>query len=219
MTEKSEQKNSNLIEDGKIVISELENNDPVNLKKKEDINSPFFSTYILAGFPYIHRPVPETSPTRYLGGHLALNVVSPSIETIGEAYALDYFYCFADDPAPLRTWGEGDDKSRNTLHIFRDYGIYNCADILIDLGFEHAFETVYCANHFRAIADLVYQEIFIRNMDSHDYSFTTQWLIAECVMDVDKSEDLLKITQKIDNFPPKDKNVFCVNGSRGNVFR
>ena len=43
-------------------------------QKIENLNSPLFSTYIIAGYDVMERQVPETTPRRYIGGGEHLSV-------------------------------------------------------------------------------------------------------------------------------------------------
>jgi hypothetical protein len=162
-------------------------------KKIENLHSPFFSTYILAGYDVMERPVPETSPTKYLSGMISLCLTSPWTDySPGQNSGPDCLYCFKDYPEPLPVWGEGADPSRKTLQIYGDYGIHNCADILISFGFDHNYDIVYGADHYRAIVDIVFSEMFDCNVQAAiDIGFNTTWVIAESICDINKSMALL----------------------------
>ena len=94
-------------------------------QKIENLNSPLFSTYILAGYDVMERPVPETTPRTYIGGMIALCLSSPwTGDTPGQSCGPDCLYCLKDKPDPLPTWGEGGSLERNTLRVYGDYGIH-----------------------------------------------------------------------------------------------
>jgi hypothetical protein len=102
---------------------------PKNLK---NLGSPFFSPYIMAGYPAMERPIPETSKTKYLSGMISLCLPSPWTEyTPWQSSDPDCLYCYKDEPNPLPTQVEDEDPDLNTLHIYGDYGIHNYPEKLI----------------------------------------------------------------------------------------
>jgi hypothetical protein len=168
----------------------------------KDLKSPFFSTYIIAGYDCIPRPVPITTPTKYIGGYTTLNLPSPFTNySIGDSSAPDRLYCFKDDPIPFATWGDGDPPERNTLHIYGDYGIHDYAKILLDEGLDHDYEVVYGADHYRAIIDIVYSDIYLNHVDRNvKPEFPNNWIIAECIGDKTESFKLLGLIKQMEHF-------------------
>ena len=176
-------------------------------QKIENLNSPLFSTYILAGCDVMERPVPETTPRKYIGGMTTLCLPSPWTNgTQGQSCGPDCLYCFKGEFAPLPTWGEGGSCERNTLHIYGDYGIHNYAKILYDAGFDHNFEIVYGADHFRAILDLVYADIITCNPKLVEaFTFFTAWIIAESIGLTEDCKTVLDKIKKMEPFLPEER--------------
>jgi hypothetical protein len=183
---------------------------PKNLK---NLGSPFFSTYMMAGYPAMERPIPETSKTKYLSGMISLCLPSPWTNyTPGQSSGPDCLYCFQDEPVPLPTWGEGGDPDRNTLHIYGAYGIHNYAEILTEYGFIHNFDAIYVADHYRAIVDLVYADIYNCDISDKDISeklgFYTSWIIVESIGTLPESKLVLDKIAIMKPFLPKDRVYF-----------
>ncbi len=99
---------------------------------------------------------PETSPTRYLTGMVALNIPDP--ENTGGDW---HFWGIFDSPRfPDNLAMAGEGLEWNTNALFGDYGIHECSEelrrrgVIIPEGMP-----VYSANHYRAILDMLYHSI------------------------------------------------------------
>ena len=178
------------------------------MSELKEPDTPFFSGWMAAGYPAVTRPVPVTTPTRYLSGYITLNVPSPFTgDTRGATTAPDCLYCFPDQPEPFPLWGEGCEPERNTLHIYGDYGIHDYTEILYTAGIEFDHKVVYGADHFRAILDVVHMEFSIRKPDHRitKHGFATTWIVAECIVDIPRSMKLLKMIESMEKFMPDNK--------------
>lgn len=175
----------------------------------EDLHSPLFSTYLVAGYEAIERPVPETTPKRYLSGMTTLCLPCPWTNfSDGQNNGPDHLYCFKDHPNPLPVWGEGEEFLKNTLHIYDDYGIHNYSEILYNAGFEHNYDTVYGADHYRAICDIVYANIVgCSPKAAKTLSLFTMWIVAESIGDIKESMIVLDKISMIEPFLSNEKKV------------
>ena len=97
------------------------------------------------------------SKNRYISGMEALNLPAPE-GTSGDWHYLNVFYCRDEQYVnTVKIAGEG--ETLNTNHIYKNYGIYECGDILQKRGFKVGQGVPHAANHFRAILDLLYYHI------------------------------------------------------------
>lgn len=133
------------------------------------------------------RIVPETSPTRYIGGYSALNLTMP--DTSGDWHQPDYIYCPEDYPLELSLFGDGVGDNYNTNHIFGDYGIFECSQILKDWGFEINYPQVFRSNHFRAILDLLYYDLMTFVLNSR-LTFITQGATVD-FLDTEEQQQII----------------------------
>ena len=104
---------------------------------------------------------PQTSKSAYLTGHTALNI--PSDEGTGDWHILDSL----SNVERFRVAGK---NCISTNDVFGTEGIFNCAKIMKKYGanIPSNVTTVYAANHYRAMADLIWDAVKrkIRWMDS-----------------------------------------------------
>ncbi|MDR2198957.1 MAG: hypothetical protein LBR53_05795 [Deltaproteobacteria bacterium] len=181
-------------------------------KPKESPSYLFISSMMLDGYDFVYRSVPPTSYTQYISGRTALNLESPSTDTIGSTDPMEYFFCFPDKDVPLTLWGNVSEKFRNTLHIYEQWGIHDdYANILWKTGFDHNFKKVYVADHYRAICDIIYAQILSAEpfmLDIHDNDdtfFTTNWIVAENIVEIDKCFYLLDKINEMARYLPQDR--------------
>ena len=176
-------------------------------KEIENLDSPFFSTYLLAGCEAMARPVPETTPKKYISGIIALCLPSPWTDfSPGQSCAPDCLYCLKDHPDPLPTWGEGASFDKNTLHIYGDYGIHDYSKILYNTGFDHNYKIIYGADHYRAILDLVYSDIITCDPEMiKTINFFTSWIIAESIYNPEKCSIVLDKIKIMEPFLPEKR--------------
>ena len=178
------------------------------MSKLKEPDTPFFSGWMAAGYPAVTRPVPATTPTRYLSGFITLNVPSPfTNDSPGAATAPDCLYCFPDQLDPFPLWGEGCEPERNTLHIYGDYGIHDYTEILHAAGIKFDHKIVYGADHFRAILDVVHMDLSNCEPDYRitKYGFATTWIIANCIVDIPQCMKLLEMVEIMEKFLPDNK--------------
>jgi hypothetical protein len=186
------------------------------LKEKLDLSKYYFiSSMMIDGYDFVYRSVPPTSYTQYISARTALNLLSPHTDTLGSSDFMEYFFCFPNEDVPLTLWGDVADTFRNTLHIYGKWGIHDdYADILSDAGFDHNFEKVYVADHYRAICDLVYAEISttkINVLNTNEYIhtyFVTNWVVAENIIEIDKCFYLLDEINLIAPYLPKNRVAY-----------
>ena len=144
---------------------------------------------------------PETSPTRYLTGMVALNIPAPE-KTGGDWHFWGIFDspCFPDN---LTMAGEG--LEWNTNALFGDYGIHECSDSLRCRGISLPEGTrVYSANHYRAILDMLASSVSKGQVPRH--LAISDWL--------DTGEHLktffLLLDRFFDRFSPSEQNLVSV---------
>ena len=98
------------------------------------------------------KPIPATTPRRYLSGASALNIPAPE-RTSGDWHFQNAFFI---SPRPVQLAGEGLGTLVDTNDLFGDYGIHECSGVLRKFGVTlPEGMPVYAANHFRAILDLL----------------------------------------------------------------
>ena len=170
-----------------------------------DPKSPFFSGYIAAGYPCVPRPIPPTTPTRYLSGYITLNLPSPFTGyTPGATNSPDCFYCFPDQLVPFPLWGEGCAPERNTLSIYGDYGIRDYTEIIDESDLEHSFDVVYGADHFRAVLDAIYMDLYLWDPNISVIShYASNWILADCILDENLCFELFKKIEIMEPFLPE----------------
>ena len=133
---------------------------------------------------------PETSPTRYLTGMVALNIPAPE-KTGGDWHFWGIFDspCFPDN---LTLAGEG--LEWNTNALFGGFGIHECSDSLRCWGISIPHGTrVYSANHYRAIFDMLYRSVSKGQVPRH--LAISDWL--------DTDEHKKTFFRLLDQFLPK----------------
>ncbi|MCL1985433.1 MAG: type IV toxin-antitoxin system AbiEi family antitoxin domain-containing protein [Betaproteobacteria bacterium] len=103
----------------------------------------------------LQRRIPgNLSEKRYISGMAALNLRAPE-NTSGDWHFGNVFYNREPQNNAVTVAGEGEEL--NTNHIFRNYGIYDCTDILRGQGLHAEGAPSFAANHFRAILDLAFE--------------------------------------------------------------
>ncbi|WP_043562507.1 hypothetical protein [Actinomyces israelii] len=118
--------------------------------------------------------IPPTTPERYITGIYALNVQAPE-GTSGDWHDVFHWREGVDDPDEVMLGGSAE---VDTNHIYGDLGIYNGKDSLLAKGLEIPGQTasVYVANHFRAILDMVYHSLTHYRRVYNLTGATTDWL-------------------------------------------
>ena len=99
--------------------------------------------------------IPETNFRRYVGGRAALNLFSESGS--GDWHPAAIFYGGATSLEPRFLAGK--DCEVDTLELLGDSGIYDCSQVLKEMGLKWQGEACYAATHERALADLVLASI------------------------------------------------------------
>jgi hypothetical protein len=103
----------------------------------------------------LQRRIPgNLSEKRYISGMAALNLRAPE-NTSGDWHFGNVFYNREPQNNAVTVAGEGEEL--NTNHIFRNYGIYDCTDVLRGQGLHAEGAPAFAANHFRAILDLAFE--------------------------------------------------------------
>lgn len=130
-------------------------------------------------------PIPETSPTRYLSGMAALNLISPN--GTGDWHMVETF--FRAHEKPSRSFIAGAGCETDTMALLGDAGIFECSEVLDAMGIRRPPGKAYAATHARAIADLVLSAVL--HGGSPEFVQLDDWMPA----DSDKHEvfDLLAI--------------------------
>lgn len=109
----------------------------------------------------------------YISGIAAMNIPCPD-DTWGDG---EFFLLIDDDELLADTAGDQPDCFVNTNEIFGREGIYECSEILREIGHEvEGGQTVYCANHYRAFCDLLVSHMLTDGesyLEPTDY-FSTQ---------------------------------------------
>ncbi|MDR2199080.1 MAG: hypothetical protein LBR53_06470 [Deltaproteobacteria bacterium] len=180
-------------------------------KKNVLPNYYFISTMMLDGYEFVYRSVPPTSYTQYISGNTALNLESRHTDTLGGTDFMENFFCFPDEDVPLMLWGDVSEKFRNTLHIYGKWGIHDdYADVLRYAGFEHDFEKVYVADHYRAICDIVYADITRGGPRKLNYNkaygpnFFSNWIVASNIIEIEKCNYLLDKIGEMSPYLPRE---------------
>ena len=107
---------------------------------------------------------PETSPTRYLTGMVALNIPAP--EGTGGDWHFGGIFDSPRFPDNLTLAGEG--LEWNTNPVYGNYGIHECSDFLRYRNIALPEGTrVYSANHYRAILDMLYRSVSSGRIPRH----------------------------------------------------
>lgn len=114
--------------------------------------------------------IPPTSPTRYLSGRPALNLISEDgtgdwhfVETFGRDRVITGRFAIV---------GEGCET--NTNAYLGNAGIYDCTALLDELGIPHESTPAFAADHARAITDLVLAESLLGR--SADFAILDDWM-------------------------------------------
>ena len=119
----------------------------------------------------------DLSENRYISGMAALNLPAPE-GTSGDWHFLSIYYCRdAKHVKFIKVAGER--EYLNTNHIFKNYGIYKCGEILRKKGFNVEKGEPHAANHFRAILDLLYERIKEGKYPSYLYGSSEDYLDTE----------------------------------------
>ncbi|WP_198266663.1 hypothetical protein [sulfur-oxidizing endosymbiont of Gigantopelta aegis] len=95
--------------------------------------------------------VPKTNKEHYLTSITALNI--PSDEGTGDWHFYDAFYETADF-VPKKYVAGIDTLSTN--EILGDNGVYDAYSVLVETGLQPITDNVYAADHYRAVADMVF---------------------------------------------------------------
>jgi hypothetical protein len=95
--------------------------------------------------------IPETSPTRYIGGMGALNLNSDGCT--GDWHSIETFYRPTENHT--RSFISGSGCATDTTALLGEAGIFECSALLDEMKIPHAEGPAYAATHARAIADLV----------------------------------------------------------------
>jgi hypothetical protein len=116
------------------------------------------------------------SEKRYISGISALNLPAPE-GTSGDWHFYNHFFRYKKERSAVIA-GEG--ETVNTNHIYGTFGIYDCADALGKRHLVHEGQEVpYAANHFRAILDLIYEDLKDEKYPSYMQSATEEFLNTE----------------------------------------
>lgn len=98
--------------------------------------------------------VSNTTPDNYITAIAALNI--PSDEGTGDWHFFENFMIH-DDVIPTQQVAGIDTLS--TKQWLGNTGIFDCHEILLECGVSLLNKKVYAANHYRAIADMVYDNV------------------------------------------------------------
>jgi hypothetical protein len=96
----------------------------------------------------------DTTEENYLTGITALNI--PTDECSGDWHFSEYFVVHGDTK-PL--------QQRAGIDLFSTYewlgsnGVYDCYSVLVEYGLKERVRNIYAADHYRAIADMVYFKV------------------------------------------------------------
>ena len=120
----------------------------------------------------------KLSEERYISGIHALNLPAPE-GTSGDWHFSSVFYRDSDSRASNIVMIAGNGERFDTNQIFGNYGIYNCNKTLENVGLKAQGEISYAANHYRAILDLLYEEIKNGNYPSYLQRITEDYLDTE----------------------------------------
>ena len=150
------------------------------MRKRIDMFKKFANTIVF----------PETSPTRYLTGMVALNIPAP--EGTGGDW---HFWGIFDSPRfPDNLTLAGEGLEWNTNALFGDYGIHECSDFLRCRNISLPEGTrVYSANHYRAILDMLARSVSSGRIPRH--LEIEGWL--------DSAEQKKTLFKLLDRFLPK----------------
>ena len=142
--------------------------------------------------------MPETSPTRYLTGMVALNIPAP--EGTGGDW---HFWGIFDSPRfPDNLTLAGEGLEWNTNALFGDYGIHECSEELRRRGvIVPDGMPVYSANHYRAILDMLYDSI--EKGQVPQYLAIDDWLDTE-----EQKKEFFRILDRfLSNCSPSEKEL------------
>lgn len=141
---------------------------------------------------------PETSPTRYLTGMVALNIPAPE-NTGGDWH---FWGTFQSPSFPNNIGLAGEGLEWNTNPIFGDYGIHECSDILRSRGISIPDGVqVFSANHYRAILDMLYHSVSKGQAPRH--LAIDDWLDTE-----EQKKDFFRLLEQlIPKFSPSEKEL------------
>lgn len=115
--------------------------------------------------------IPATSPTCYLGGMAALNLLSD--EGTGDWHAEGTFF-IPRGPRRARSFISGAGCDTDTMTLLGDAGIFDATAIVDAMGILHVDGPVYAATHARAIADLVLGAVL--RQASPDFVILDDWM-------------------------------------------
>ncbi len=114
--------------------------------------------------------IPATSKQVYLGGMAALNLPSPA--GTGDWHMVQTY--FLPRQKRSRSFVSGKGCLTDTNPLLGDEGIYDCTEILDQLGIPYERRPVYAASHARAIADLVLDAVM--RGSSADFVVLDDWM-------------------------------------------
>lgn len=114
--------------------------------------------------------IPATSKLHYLGGMAALNLPSPT--GTGDWHMEQTF--FRSRANRSRSFISGIGCKTDTTTILGDAGVYDCTEVLDELGIPHESVVAYAANHARATADLVLAAVL--RGESPDFVVLDDWM-------------------------------------------
>ena len=97
------------------------------------------------------------SESRYISGIEALNLPAPE-GTSGDWHFWNVFFRRKKEHVEVVTVA-GEGEKLNTNHIYGNYGVHGCENVLRERGLEFEGSAPHAANHFRAILDLLYYHI------------------------------------------------------------
>lgn len=96
----------------------------------------------------------DTTEENYLTGITALNI--PTAECTGDWHFSECFVVHRD--VKLLQKKAGIDLF-STAEWLGNTGIYDCYSVLVEYGLKEAMKNIYAADHYRAIADMVYFKV------------------------------------------------------------
>ena len=142
--------------------------------------------------------MPETSPTRYLTGMVALNIPAPE-KTGGDWH---FWGTFGSPRFPDNLARAGEGLEWNTHALFGDYGIHECSEELRRRGvIVPDGMPVYSANHYRAILDMLYHSVSKGQVPR--YLAIDDWLDTE-----EQKQEFFRILDRfLANLSPSEKEL------------
>ena len=144
--------------------------------------------------------IPETSPTRYLSGMAALNIIAG--RGTGDWHDLGAFLRSRKNTPRAFLCGEG--ESINSIPYFGDDGVFDYGPLLLRMGVIDREQVVYAATHARAIADMALACIL--SGDSAEFIALDNWM--------PKPEHKVEVWQIIEKAMVKLDDSYA-NGLRG----